>query len=61
MTESVKAGEILDLTSEATLSDGTAGGIEADAITGHSDIAPGRKTDPGPAFDWARLHSLLAG
>ena len=33
MTESVKAGKILDLPSEATLSDGTAGGIEADAIT----------------------------
>ena len=33
-------------------------GIGADAITGHSDIAPGRKTDPGPAFDWARLESL---
>jgi N-acetyl-anhydromuramoyl-L-alanine amidase len=29
-------------------------------ITGHADIAPGRKTDPGAAFDWARFHSLLA-
>ena len=34
--------------------------IAADAVTGHSDIAPGRKTDPGPAFDWARLKALLA-
>lgn len=33
MTESVKAGKILDLPSEPTLSDGTAGGIEAGAIT----------------------------
>ena len=33
MTESVKAGEILDMPSEATLSDGTAGGIEPGAIT----------------------------
>jgi AmpD protein len=28
-------------------------------IVGHGDIAPGRKTDPGPAFDWARLRRLL--
>jgi threonine dehydratase len=33
MSESVRAGKILDLPSEPTLSDGTAGGIEADAIT----------------------------
>jgi AmpD protein len=28
-------------------------------IVGHSDIAPGRKTDPGPFFDWSRFHELL--
>lgn len=26
--------------------------LAADAIVGHAEIAPGRKTDPGPAFDW---------
>ncbi|MGM3174543.1 1,6-anhydro-N-acetylmuramyl-L-alanine amidase AmpD [Dickeya lacustris] len=33
-------------------------GITSARITGHSDIAPGRKTDPGPAFDWARYQQL---
>jgi N-acetyl-anhydromuramoyl-L-alanine amidase len=28
--------------------------ISAERIVGHADIAPDRKTDPGPAFDWAR-------
>jgi AmpD protein len=35
--------------------------LSADRIAGHSDIAPGRKTDPGPAFDWSALRSRLPG
>lgn len=33
--------------------------LTPDRLVGHADIAPGRKTDPGPAFDWARLRRLL--
>ena len=33
--------------------------IQHDAIVGHSDIAPTRKTDPGLAFDWLQLKQLL--
>ena len=28
-------------------------------IVGHSDIAPGRKTDPGPCFDWTKIRQSL--
>jgi AmpD protein len=35
-------------------------GLSADRIVGHSEIAPGRKSDPGPAFDWVKYRSLLA-
>lgn len=33
--------------------------IGAERLVGHSDIAPGRKTDPGPHFDWGKLRSLI--
>lgn len=34
--------------------------IVAQRITGHSDIAPGRKTDPGDSFQWSRFLGGLA-
>ena len=34
--------------------------ITAERITGHEHIAPGRKTDPGPCFDWSAYRSRLA-
>ena len=33
--------------------------ITTDRIVGHQQIAPGRKTDPGPSFDWNRYQSAL--
>lgn len=35
-------------------------GLQNGSIVGHSDIAPGRKTDPGDSFDWNRLMTEVA-
>ena len=35
-------------------------GLSANSLAGHCDISPGRKTDPGVAFDWERLQQQLA-
>lgn len=33
--------------------------LSPDRLVGHSDVAPGRKTDPGPSFDWPHLRTLV--
>jgi AmpD protein len=33
--------------------------ITEQRIVGHSDIAPARKTDPGPYFEWTRMHDRI--
>ena len=33
--------------------------LTPERIAGHADVAPGRKTDPGPAFDWGRYRAAL--
>jgi N-acetyl-anhydromuramoyl-L-alanine amidase len=33
---------------------------EPDRLVGHADVAPGRKTDPWPSFDWERFRRLIA-
>ncbi len=49
--------EVLEQTIKALLE--TYPSLKPDAITGHEHIAAGRKTDPGPYFEWDKLSTAL--
>jgi AmpD protein len=39
---------------------GSYGSLAQEHVVGHSEVAPGRKSDPGDVFDWVRLRAALA-
>ncbi len=55
-------GELFDTpqyVAVAALIDALAARYRIDAVVGHEHVAPGRKKDPGPGFDWVRLRSMV--